>query len=104
MVKLLICGDYFPSLLTGFRVAEYNALLNEFPNSVVASWAPNFKQDFLKYSETYPHYKDRVIPVDLSLFESADFVYTNFLNNAYEIINKEYLNSPFAFVRELKYE
>ena len=31
-----ILDDFFPNLLTGFRVAEYNALLDRFPGLRVA--------------------------------------------------------------------
>src|SRR5260221_13378619 len=40
--RLVILDDIFPHLLSAFRIAEFNAYLSRYPNSVVHSTAVSF--------------------------------------------------------------
>lgn len=96
--KLLICDDFFPNVLTAFRVAEYNTLMDRFPNAVVRSWSGRFREIHSQYAMLYPEHAKRVAPCTEYSFARVDFVYTNFLNNAVHLLTLGVLRCPFAFV------
>lgn len=81
--SLLILDDFFPNLLTGFRVAEYNAYLGKFPHLRVLSSYPNFPTAHQDYASQYPEYSQRVLPLTHDQLDNCGLVYMNFLNNAY---------------------
>ncbi|MGL5003589.1 MAG: hypothetical protein ACRDAM_11670, partial [Casimicrobium sp.] len=95
--KLLICDDFFPNVLTAFRVAEYNTLMDRFPSAIVRSWATGFAKSHAAYSAQYPAYAKRVGQCTEYSFVNAGFVYTNFLLNATQILAFDAMRCPFAF-------
>ena len=80
---LLILDDFFPELLTGFRVAEYNALMALSPQVQVASCVEQFAERHARYAALYPDLASRVRPFDTAQVPVPGTVaYLNFLNNA----------------------
>ena len=51
--RLLILDDFFPNLLTGFRVAEFNGLFRAFPNARCSSIAGDYLRSYP--GATAPH-------------------------------------------------
>lgn len=80
--SVAVLDDFFPNLLTAFRVAEYNWYLERFPSLVIYSTNPDFELVHSSYARSYPQYADRVKPYDESSLDDCAFVYMNFLNNA----------------------
>lgn len=79
---LVILDDFFPNLLTGFRVAEYNALMQAMPGLRVFSAVPEFAQRHAEYAQRHPEPARRVLPWPGQLPAGVRRVYLNFLNNA----------------------
>jgi lipopolysaccharide transport system ATP-binding protein len=95
---LLIVDDFFPSLLTGFRVAEFNHYLRVFPGLRIACTTPSFGELHAMYSTSYPDLADRVVAWDRHSFDAARAVYLIFLNNAYHWVPElEARGLPFGF-------
>jgi lipopolysaccharide transport system ATP-binding protein len=84
--RLVIVDDFFPNVLTAFRVAEYNALLQAFPALRVYSSLGEFSLFHAQYAALYPEHADRVRPYGPQSLTDADFVYLNFLNNAVQFL------------------
>jgi len=80
--KVVVLDDFFPNLLTGFRVAEYNAYLEAFPALRVLSSAPDFAARHAEYAQRHPQYADRVLPMTAQHLTGNDLAMMNFLNNA----------------------
>ncbi len=77
-----ILDDFFPNLLTGFRVAEYNAHLAAFPQLRILSSLPDFATEHLRYAQRYPEYAARVQSYAPDWLAGCQLAYLNFLNNA----------------------
>jgi len=82
-----ILDDFFPNLLTGFRVAEYNAHLESFNQMQIMSSAGEFTEHFSAYRALYPHLAHRIEHYEPSRLKSAKFAYITFLNNAHQYLN-----------------
>ena len=82
----LVLDDFFPNLLTGFRVAEYNALLERFPGLRIASSYGAFDDAHAEYAARYPRHARRVLRFDPALLGGCRFAYVNFLNNAIQFL------------------
>lgn len=78
----LILDDFFPNLLTGFRVAEYNAYLRADPALRVLSAYPHFDAEWARYRAAYPQLATRVEPYSAEKLAGCRLAYVNFLNNA----------------------
>lgn len=78
----VVLDDFFPNLLTGFRVAEYNAYLESFPQLEVLSTLGDFWTEHERYAQHYPHLAQRVRPYDAQWLSGCGLAYVNFLNNA----------------------
>ena len=78
--------DYFPNLLTGFRVAEYEAYLARWPSLRIYSAQPDFARCHADYAQVYPQYAGRVRPFAPEAVVGARLVYLNFLNNAVQFL------------------
>ena len=74
--------DFFPNLLTGFRVAEYNYYLEHFAELTVASAYPHFDEEWARYARAYPALAHRVLRYDPERLAGCRLAYLNFLNNA----------------------
>lgn len=80
--ELVILDDFFPNLLTGFRIAEFNAYLEAFENVRVLSTLDRFESEHDRYAARYPHFArqvERFSPIALGRPRLAHVV---FLNNA----------------------
>ena len=82
----LILEDFFPTLLTGFRVAEYNAHLDAFPQLSVLSSVSDFADQHTEYAQRYPEHTNRVRPYAPGWLAGAGLAYINFLNNAHQFL------------------
>jgi lipopolysaccharide transport system ATP-binding protein len=94
----VILDDFFPNLLTGFRIAEYNAYLQRFPRLTICSTLPNFAMQLRRYSRLYPQLAPRVRRFSGAAAPAPSFAYLNFLNNALAFL--PYLEArkiPFVF-------
>ncbi len=80
--RWVILDDFFPNLLTGFRVAEYNAHLDVFPGLEVRSCVADFAAEHAAYARQYPGHAARVRPYAASWLAGCRLAYLNFLNNA----------------------
>lgn len=77
----VVLDDFFPDLLTGFRVAEYNAYLDRWPELRVLSAQPRFAACHAQYAARYPQWAARVRPYEPEALAGATLAYLNFLNN-----------------------
>ncbi len=80
--RLVVLDDFFPTLLSGFRVAEYNAYLEIYPDLEVLSTVKNFSERHAQYAELYPAYARRIRPFSPYKLRNCSVAYINFLNNA----------------------
>jgi lipopolysaccharide transport system ATP-binding protein len=95
---LLIVDDFFPNLLMGFRVAEFNHYLRVFPGLKIACTHPVFGAAHCAYAARYPDLADRVEAWDSLSFDAAKAVYFVFLNNAHHWVTElERRKLPFGF-------
>lgn len=78
---LVVLDDFFPNLLTGFRVAEYNAYLEAFPRARVLSCLEDFEVHHAAYAKLYPEHARRVQRFAPELLEGCDFAHVNFIEN-----------------------
>lgn len=96
--RLVILDNYFPNHNCGFKINEYNYLLNHFPNSEVYSSWPDFQTSVDDYNTRYPEYKGRVKKFSSLRLYSATLFYVSFLHNMYyflPLIERE--QTPFVF-------
>lgn len=84
--SVVVIDDFFPNLLSAFRVAEYNWCLERFPQLKIYSTNPDFKTVHAAYAQRYPQYADRVKPYDESSLDDCAFAYINFLNNVHRFL------------------
>ena len=82
-----ILDDFFPNLLTGFRVAEYNAHLQTFNQLQIMSSSIEFSEHYCAYRALYPSFAHRIGHYAPSRLEGAKFAYINFLNNAHQFLD-----------------
>jgi lipopolysaccharide transport system ATP-binding protein len=79
---ICVLDDFFPNLLTGFRVAEYNAYLAEFEHLQVLSNYGHFALHHAQYAAQYPQFAARVREFSPQALSGFGLAYLNFLNNA----------------------
>jgi len=79
---LVILDDYFPNLLTGFRIAEYNAYLEAFPDLLIMSVSNEFDRAASEYFTRFPQFRNRVKRFDQVPLLRAKLAYVTFLENA----------------------
>jgi lipopolysaccharide transport system ATP-binding protein len=82
-----ILDDFFPNLLTGFRVAEFNAHLQTFPQMQIMSSLAEFTDHFSAYRALYPELAQRIGQYVPSRLQGAKFAYITFLNNAHQYLD-----------------
>lgn len=96
--RICILDDFFPNLLTGFRIAEYNEYLEQIPELLILSDYPAFHEAHAAYRRQYPQFADRILPLQEELLKNCRFVYMNFLNNAVKFLPLlEKTGIPFMF-------
>lgn len=102
--KLVILDDIYPDIKSGWRVAEYSAILERFEMAEIQTYRDCSDTEFAElakeYSSYFPGHVNRIVrvarPFDLS---QAAFCYTLFVNGAYTCIDDiEQFEVPFAFV------
>lgn len=94
---LIIIDDYFPNVITSFRVHEFNYYLQRL-NCQVYSTNPDFEKYWQEYAGYYPQYKDRVKPLETGQPLDGSLLYTVFLGNAYALLPLiESQELPFCF-------
>ena len=81
-LKLMIVDDYFPNLVSSFRVHEYHHYFAHIPRCKVFSSSPNLVRDAYTYGRAYPNYIHHLRPTTVVDTFVADLGYTIFLNNA----------------------
>ena len=96
--SIVVLDDFFPNLYSGFRIAEYNAYLERYPNLTVRSTSPEFAAAHKIYAERYPSLAPRVQPFEPSTLPDAQLAYFMFLHNAHAFLPLlEAAHLPFAF-------
>lgn len=79
----VIIDDFFPHLLTGFRVAEYNAHLQAFDHLQIMSSFGGFSEQYAHYRALYPQHASRVSAYAPERLAGVELAYVTFLNNAH---------------------
>jgi lipopolysaccharide transport system ATP-binding protein len=96
--SIVVLDDVFPNTFTGFRIAEYNYYLDNFPRLRVFSTNAGFEAAHRSYEQLYPQLAGRVLPYDDNSLDDCSFAYMNFLNNAHHFLpDLEARNMPFVF-------
>lgn len=96
--KLVILDNYFPNLNCGFKISEYNYLLDHFEGSQVYSTWPDFNNAVKKYLLKYPRYKGRVGKFSSKKLYFASLFFISFLHNTYDFLPfLEREQTPFIF-------
>jgi glycosyltransferase involved in cell wall biosynthesis len=105
--RLVILDDIFPHLLSAFRIAEYNAYLANYSDTVVYSTAASFRaigetRSFCEvvneYTNCYSMFKGKALEFDSQRSLQGQFAYFVFLQNArtfLEVLERDQL--PFVF-------
>lgn len=95
---LIILDDYFPNLLTGFRIAEFNEYLERFPTCHVYTSDPKFAANQPEYAQRFPHLAPRVLPWSRYGYLRGRLAYGVFLRNTFEFLPAvEAHRLPFVF-------
>jgi lipopolysaccharide transport system ATP-binding protein len=97
-MTIAIIDDWFPSLTTGFRVAEFVDHLKSFPDLTVFSSSPAFDRDYAQFATCYPDVAQRVRPMNMEALSRANAAWLVFLNNAFTWVQAlEQYRIPFVF-------
>jgi glycosyltransferase involved in cell wall biosynthesis len=84
--RLIILDEFFPSLFTAFRIAEFNSILQHFPAAVIYS-SRTYRADFRTYAKHFPELARRVRRFSSPL-RLRGAAYVVFLNNIIQYIDK----------------
>lgn len=98
--RLLIVDDHFPHRGSGFRLQEFHAYLETFPNAIVAvpGNRPGFEQDRREYERDFPHFRGRLKAIEETDVAEVDIAYLLFLNNAFSALPLlEQTQTPFLW-------
>lgn len=96
--KLLILDDGFPSMATGFRIAEFSYYLKQHENSEVCSVVMDFDKMKAEYGRYYPDLIHKVRPVKANSDYSGALAYMIFLHNTFFFLPLiEFFQLPFVF-------
>lgn len=98
--KLVIMDDFFPNLISNFRITEYNHYLSVFPGSEVYSVTrpQDYERSYKEYSAKYPQFAGRVKYFDPGTIYNCSLFYTVFINSAYYLVPYfERESTPFIF-------
>jgi glycosyltransferase involved in cell wall biosynthesis len=106
-LSLLILDDFFPGVLSAFRIAEYNHYLENIAQTEVHSTCPSnlllrnksgYQEKLREYSHYYPEHQTKIRKFSKRRIPSCRVIYAVFINNIYSYI--EYVDRhqiPFAF-------
>lgn len=96
-MKFYIVDDYYPWLLSSFRIAEFNWYLRKYPGCHAFSMDRNFREHHDAFSKIFPELSGRVSH-SVDMVDTPDLFYNIFINNAsdyFPIYEKE--STPFTF-------
>jgi glycosyltransferase involved in cell wall biosynthesis len=96
---LVIIDDFFPSLATAFRVAEFNSILSHFETTTIYS-AWTGVGGFSQYAERYPDFACHVRGFHPRRRLAGSAAYVVFLNNAFNYLEC-FETAKLPFVLEL---
>ncbi len=95
--SLVILDHDFPVLTSSYRVTEYNAYLDRFPDSLVYSQRCT-RENLDIFEKYYPQFKDRGLKFNRHIKLPFNLAYTLFLKSANNFIGTvEKNNLPFVF-------
>jgi glycosyltransferase involved in cell wall biosynthesis len=95
--ELVIIDDLFPNLVTAFRVAEINSILNHFGTTIAYSTCSS-RRVFREYADSYPQFAGRVRRFHPLRRLRASAAYVIFLNNIFSCLKYlERARIPFVF-------
>ncbi|WP_242851271.1 glycosyltransferase family 4 protein [Clostridium sp. DMHC 10] len=98
--KLVVIDDFFPSIVSNFRITEFNYYMSMFPNCEVYSAliGAGFLSAYNEYVRIYPQFAGRVKQFNPYVMPKCSLFYTMFLNSAYFLVPYfERENTPFLF-------
>jgi len=97
--KLIVIDDFFPSIISNFRITEFNYYMSVFPNcEVYSAIGYGFSNVYNQYVTMYPQFAGRVKQFNPYIMPKCSLFYTMFLNNAYFLVPYfERENTPFVF-------
>lgn len=94
--RLLILDDLFPSLVSGFRIAEYHTYLKVFPSSEIyssgdmatfANGAKSYQDALRLYRKAFPETGDRIRRFNPLVRMNASLFYTMFVANGLRFLS-----------------
>lgn len=95
---LIILDDFFPNLLSSFRIAEFNGYLKKFNNSIIYSISAQFDITIKKYERKFNQFQGRVLKFDDQKVLRAKLIYLVFIDNAQKFLKFIEKNQiPFIF-------
>lgn len=95
--RLIILDEIFPALYSGFRIAEFNSILQHFPSAILYS-DRIYRVDFRTYARLYPALARRVRRFSSRLRLNGAAAYVVFLQNIFQYLDRiEEARLPFAF-------
>ena len=95
--SVVILDDLFPSATTGFRIAEFNYMLEDGVAQQVLTTVGAHEELVEKYSRSFPHLASKIRPYSSEHLDGYELAYINFLNNAsYFLDDLEGKNLPFV--------
>lgn len=96
--RVVIVDDYFPTLSSGFRVAEFTELLASRTVEAVVTTMEPFDELAARFAERYPDLASALIPLSDDALSGFDLAYVIFLNNIdYHLDRFERAKLPFVF-------
>jgi len=103
--ELVVFDDYFPNLLSAFRIAEFNSYLAEFPSAEVhstcavrGSEGASYREALAEYDSRFPEFAGRVVPYDPRRIVRARLAYIVFVHNvAFFLKTIERNRLPFVY-------
>src|SRR5687767_14334879 len=81
--SLVILDDYFPNLMTGFRIAEFNHYLESDPGCRVFTSDRRFRTNRTAYQQRFPHLAPRIARWHPFRYIPGELAYLVFLYNAH---------------------
>ncbi len=84
--NLIILDDYFPNLLSAFRIAEFNYYLKKIKNSIVYSKSYQYNIHIKKYETEFKQFRRRVFKFGKQKVLNAKLIYLVFINNVFKFL------------------
>ena len=98
MKPVVVLDDFFPNIYTGFRIAEFSALLARYPDLRVYTTSREFDQVYPQYAERFPALAPRVGRYEPGVLRDAGLAWFMFIHNAVTFVpDLEAAGVPFVF-------